>query len=155
MCTGIIANKIVDKVEHIIAVDYIKEFVNRINHPKIKTVCKEIMEFEVNEKFDIIIIFGVFNYLEENEVGELCKKLQNWVKQDGVIIIKHQCGINKEIIVNDYSEKLHHKYGATYRKLTTEITLLENYFDVDIKDIYPKRMNVWDNTHHYAFICKK
>ena len=38
----------------------------------------------------IIIIFGVFNYLEVHEVKKLCKKLQNWVKQDGIIIIKHQ-----------------------------------------------------------------
>ena len=108
-----------------------------------------------HEKFDVIIIFGVFNYLEEHEVKKLCKKLQNWVKQEGVIIIKHQCGINKDVIVDSYSKKLQCKYSAIYRKLTKEKILLENYFNLNIRDIYPKRMNVWDNTHHYAFICKK
>lgn len=153
--TGIIANVIVDKVQRITAVDFIEEFVSRIKHPKIDAICKEIMKFETNEKFDVIIIFGVFNYLEVHEVKKLCKKLQNWVKQDGIIIIKHQCGLNEDITVDNYSKKLQCKYLATYRKLTKEIMLLKNYFNVDVKDIYPKGMNIWDNTHHYAFICKK
>ena len=43
-----------------------------------------------------------------------------------------------------------------YKKVEKDEELLKEFFQkVTIKDIYPKRLNPWPNTHFYAFIASK
>jgi len=152
--TGLISKSIVDNIGHIVAVDFVKDFIERINHEKITTIHSDLLSFQQNEKFDVILLFGVFNYFEINDVEIICKKIQKMLKKDGTIIIKHQCGRSKKVIIDKFSEELNHHYHAVYRELDSEVKNLEKFFHVEIVNIYPKELNKWNDTHHYAFICK-
>jgi hypothetical protein len=72
----------------------------------------------------------------------------------GTLIIKHQMGAHEEVSANHFSESLNQNYSAVYRYVGHEKADLESAgFKIEIIDVYPKELNKWDNSHHYACVC--
>jgi predicted RNA methylase len=154
--TGLIVNKICNKIERIVAVEYFSEFSKFIKKNKnIEIVNTNIFDYETKEKFDCITIFAVMHYLNEQEAVTLYKKYFDLIKNEGKLIIKNQFGIREDVEVSGYSEEQKDNYYAQYRHIDKEVNILSEigYKNIEVVDIYPPECNRWENTHFYAIVA--
>ena len=153
--TGLTINNLVNHFYEIIAVEKYKEFYKFINK-NIKVIECDIKSFDFNIKFDIATLFGVMNYFSYEEAKELYIKIYNSL-DSGVLIIKNQFGLKKDVIVDGYSKELNSYYFSEYRFIKKEINLLKSigFKNIEVIDIYPKEYNRWKDTHFYAIVAKK
>ena len=155
--TGVMEELLYKEIKKIVAIDKYQEFINKaIKKDNIEYIIDDFSGLNFDEKFDIIILFGVTMYLSDNEFLNLLNKMYNLLKNDGTAIIKNQWGITEELEINKYSEDLKSIYYAKYRKLSAVRDIIEsNGFSCKIHDMYPEDMNEHKNTHEYALILKK
>lgn len=154
--TGILEDKLYNLVKHIDAVDKYQEFLNRAKKYKnVDYVCRNLSTYLTALKYDCVLMFGVTMYIDDDELNETLNNVRKMLNNDGTFIIKNQWGIDKELIVDNYSENLKSFYYSKYRKLDDMIKVLEKIgYRTEIYDIYPESFNKWDNTHEYAILCK-
>ncbi|WP_144666833.1 class I SAM-dependent methyltransferase [Campylobacter jejuni] len=163
--TGIIINKIHEKVKEIVAIEKIKKFTKFIEKKdNIKVFHQDIFQFETIEKFDLVLMFGILHYLNEDESIFLLKKYKNYLKQkDGILIIKQQFGVYDDVAVSsfinqnntDCAQLENVAYVSQYRFLDKEMDTLRKigFKIIEVVDIYPPECNRWDNTHFYAIVA--
>lgn len=159
--TGLIVNKLSDKVKHVTAVEPFPSFTRFIlQRDNITIVNKTIEEFEIQRNdYDFITIFGVMHYFNEEESVGIYKKYQSALKSGGRgrIIIKNQFGVREDVVVEGYSEEQKSNYYAQYRFIDKEVRNLQSvgFINVKVEDIYPLECNRWENTHFYAIVADK
>lgn len=154
--SGLIINKIHDKVNHITAVEAFKEFSQFIKKvSNIEIINKDIRFFDTKANFDLINFFGIVQYFNESEVIEIYKKYKNYLSKSGKIIIKNQFGVKEDVIVEGFSYELQTNYYSNYRYINKEVNILKDigYKNIKVIDIYPPECNRWDNTHFYAIVA--
>ncbi|MCM3128277.1 class I SAM-dependent methyltransferase [Paenibacillus provencensis] len=153
--TGRTTNRIEKYVGSIRAVDKQQKFLDHcIKSKKVELVCADVETYLDETKYDIILLFGVMNYLSLEEANNVYKNCKKMLGDGGVLLVKHACGVKENVYVDHYSEAIADNYCAEYRYVELEKNLLENEgFNVEILDIYPDHLNPWSNTHFYAFIC--
>lgn len=156
--TGLLINHLTEDFKSITAIEKYSGFSKFIKKtPQINIINDDLLDLSLNtsKKFDIISLFGVMNYFDFQEASFLYKKSINFLKEDGILVVKNQMGINEDIIINGFSEELQTNYYSEYRHIDKEISLIKNIGLTNIKviDIYPPEYNRWDNTHFYALIC--
>lgn len=154
--SGLIVNKIYPYVDKIVCVDKFKEFTKFIaKEQKITIYNEDLFDFDTKEKFDIISAFGIMHYVNEEEVQVLYKKYQQFLKPQGIFIIKNQFGINETINISGYSQEQKRDYYSQYRWIEREKEILISlgHRIVEVCDIYPPEANRWDNTHFYAIVA--
>lgn len=153
-CT--LSTAFLDKAQEIIAVDKFEGFFNLApKHLKLKTHCADIIDFKSDKQFDLILLFGVVNFITIEEEKMLYQTCYSMLKNEGLLIVKNQCGVNEEVIVDNYSQELKTDYHARYPFVESQHKRLTEFFEVEQIDIYPKEINVWSNTHFYAFVSRK
>ena len=157
---GLIVNKLYDKVKNIICVELFEELSQFIvKSPNISVVNKNLFDYQPrqNEKFDLITVFGVLSYFNEQETLKLCNKYIKYLKTGGKIIIKQQFGVNETVTIQNFSKELNGFYFAQYRTLEQEQEMLRQAgFEIlEITDIYPPEHNKWENTHYFAIVATK
>ena len=98
--TGLIVNKLCDKVKHITAVEPFSSFTKFIvQKDNVAIVNKTFDEYEVQrDDYDLITIFGVMHYFNEEESVGIYKKFQSALKSGGKIIIKNQFGVQEDVM---------------------------------------------------------
>ena len=156
--TGLIVNKIYNKVNYIECLEPFKNFSKYIvQNENIKVVNKNIFEYKTDKIFDLITIFGSMHYFNREEAESIYSVAYKLLKSNGVLIIKNQFGVNEDVTVQGYSEEQKTDYFAQYRYIEKEIKLLENlcFKNVEKFDIYPSEANRWQNTHFYAIVANK
>ncbi|MCV3395191.1 class I SAM-dependent methyltransferase [Campylobacter lari] len=154
--TGLIVNKVYDKISHIDCVEFYKEFSKFIvKSPNINVYNQLLQDFCIEKKYDLITAFGVMHHFNEQEAIKLYKKYFSYLKKDGKMIIKNQFGLKEDVIVNGYSQEQNTNYYAHYRYIHKEINILKEigFKDVEYYDIYPPECNRWENTHFYAIVA--
>jgi len=156
--TGLVVNKIYDKVEHIVAVEPFANFAKHIVQSNNITIVNEtILNFLPSKQFDIITIFAVMHYFNEKEAIEIYERYYPCLKYGGKLIIKNQFGVSHDVLVDGYSEEQKSDYFAQYRHLQKEIEILDKigYKNIEPFDIYPPECSRWNNTHFYAIVAEK
>ena len=156
--SGLIINKLYDKVGTICAVEPFKEFAKFIvDSNNIEIHYQTLMSFNKNMFFDLITIFGVLHYFNEEEATAIYQKYFSYLKKGGKIIVKNQFGVKEDVIVDGYSDEQKRDYFASYRQIDKEQKILETigYTNIEIVDIYPPECNRWENTHFYAIVAEK
>lgn len=156
--SGLILNKLYDKVGYICAVEPFKEFAKFIIvSNNIEIHYQTLMSFNKNKQFDLITIFGVLHYFNEEEAIAIYQKYYSYLKIGGKIIVKNQFGVKEDVIVDGYSEEQQRDYFASYRHIDKEQRILETigYKNVEAVDIYPSECNRWENTHFYAIVAER
>ena len=155
--TCFLSNQLIGDVAHIVAVDKYKEFLQHaVSSPKIETIASDLLNYSDDRKYDVIIMFGVANFFNDAELMKLYSFCASHLSDEGVFIVKHTCGIQEDVVIDNYSEQIGQHYHAIYRLDSREQKMLESVFsDVCKVDIYPERLNPWPNTHFYAFVCKQ
>ena len=156
--TGLLANKIYDKVKKVVAVEPFEEFTKYIVKADNIIIKNEtIQNYAFDDTFDAILLFGVVQYFNKEEVIKIYNKCKYALKPDGVLIIKNQFGILEDVVIDGWAENLKKYYISEYRQIDSEINLLkDNCFScVEKFDIYPAECNRWDNTHFYAIVASR
>jgi cyclopropane fatty-acyl-phospholipid synthase-like methyltransferase len=156
--TGLILNKIYDKVRTIVAVELFETFSRFIKKSDNITVINEdINVYEPAAAFDLVTMFGVVQYFDYTEIEKIYRKYHTCLHTQGKLIIKNQFGVKEDVLVSGYSEELKEDYFSQYRYLGHEIELLTKtgYKNMEVIDIYPPECNRWDNTHFYAIVAGK
>lgn len=155
--TCYISNQLVDKVKYIKAVDKFPEFLKHCKKtPRLETVACDILTFTDSKKYDLILLIGIMLFFDDQDSATIYKKCHKLLKKNGAMLVRHQCGVKQDIVVNKYSPTVGGHYYARYKHLDKEVQMLKKIFKkVSVVDILPKRLNPWPDTHHYAFICKK
>ena len=157
--TGLLINNLVNDFKSITAVEKYPEFSKFIiKSEKIKIINQDLLKLQLpnNEKYDIISLFGVMNYFDYNEALFLYNKIVDYLKHDGILVVKNQMGVNEDVIVNGFSEELKTNYYSEYRHVEKEKKMLQQvgFNSSETIDIYPPEYNRWNNTHFYALICR-
>ena len=157
--SGLIINKIYENLTKITAVEPIQEFTKYIHQTDIIEIVNQNI-FDYNyalKKHDLITIFGVMHYFNEQEAILVYKKCYDGLIEGGKLIVKNQFGINEDVTIDGYSEEQKSNYFAQYRHLQKEIEILDKigYKNIKYFDIYPPECNRWDNTHFYAIVAEK
>lgn len=156
--TGLVINKLVDLVNSIVAVETFEGFSKFIsNNNKITVINAALEGFYYHKEFDLVLSTGVMQFFKKNIAEGIYKNIFKMVKTDGLFIMRLHCGINETVLVNNFSDELQTEYFAEYRQVDEEINLLKSIgFDsVEKHDILPDTLNVWENTRHFIFVCKK
>jgi cyclopropane fatty-acyl-phospholipid synthase-like methyltransferase len=156
--TGLILNKIYDKVRTIVAVERFETFSRFIKKSDNITVINEdIKAYEPAATFDLVTMFGIVSYFDYAEIEKIYRTYYNCLHTQGKLIIKNQFGVKEDVLVSGYSEELKEDYFSQYRYLGHEIELLTKtgYKNMEVIDIYPPECNRWDNTHFYAIVAEK
>lgn len=155
--TGAIVNSLEPYVAKIMAVDSSEHFLKFcIDSPKIVKKVVDLPYYEDDDQYDVILLFGILNFLNNDEVIQLYKICQKLLKEKGMLLIKHACAVHEDLLIDNYSEVLGQDYHALYRSLANDQQLISKIFSSHVVvDIYPKHLNPWSNTHFYAFVVEK
>jgi cyclopropane fatty-acyl-phospholipid synthase-like methyltransferase len=154
--SGLTINRIYKYVKSITAIEKYPEFSKHISKSKkIKVINQDIKDFECDIKFDLITMFGIVSYFNEDEITDIYSKYKNNLNEKGSLIIKNQFGINNDVIISGFSDELKTEYYSQYRQLLKEIAILEKvgYKKIEFYDIYPEEYNRWRNTHFYSIVA--
>jgi HAD superfamily phosphoserine phosphatase-like hydrolase len=155
--TGLLINPLVEEFGRITAVEKYPQFSRFITRaPHLELIDADLNEYETSEQFDLITVFGVMNFFSRTEALRLYGKAAKWLKSDGVLIVKHQMGVQEDVLVDGYSQELDTNYYSEYRWVRHEMQLLADagFCVKDPFDIYPPNFNRWPNTHFYALVCR-
>lgn len=156
--TGLTINKYYHKVNHIEAVELYENFTKYIEKTdRISIVNCKVQDYSTDKQFDIVTMFGITFYFNDNEVVDLYKRYQGFLKNSGKLIVKSQFGVSEDVVIAGYSQELKTDYYAWYRHIDKEVAILKNigFKNIEVVDIYPPECNRWDNTHFYAIVGEK
>lgn len=156
--TGLLVNHLIGKFKHIRAVEKYENFSKFImRHPSVTVTCEDVLAFDTEERYDIVTAFGLLNFFSEAEAKLLLRKMFEFATPSGMAVVKHQMGVNENVLVNGFSEELGQPYYSEYRHVAREKELLmeAGFSHVEVVDIYPTEYNRWPNTHFYALIGTK
>ncbi len=157
--TGLVINKMYDKVKTVVAVEPFASFTKFIvNSPNVEVVNQTFDEYSPGDRpFDLITIFGTMHYFNEEESVKIYSKYFRNLKKGGRLIVKNQFGVTEDVTVEGYSEEQKTNYFAQYRHLDKEMANLRRigFCKTESFDIYPPECNRWTNTHFYAIVAEK
>jgi 2-polyprenyl-3-methyl-5-hydroxy-6-metoxy-1,4-benzoquinol methylase len=138
------------------AVDYEENFSRFFEKRDNQTFqATDLTEFESQERFDLILLFGVVNYLTKEEESKVYRVIHEHLASIGVAIIKHQVSYTDEIIINTYSNELESQYSARYPSHKEQVTELKTLFgNVEILE-YNQKFNKFEDTFQAAYFVKK
>ena len=157
--TCVHANSLAPEVARIRAIDKYATFLQHCDQSDTLTAeVGDILTFEDSSLYDLILAFGIMNYYDDDDARKIYAKLANMLKPEGILIVKHQSGIEEDVLVDGYSEQIDAHYHALYRQRDRDKALLEEQFgegNVEVEDIYPRELNPWPNTHFYAYMCRR
>lgn len=71
------------------AIEFSNEMIKYIkkNSPNTKVINKNILEVTLNEKFDLIVAMAFIHCFDEEDLIEILKKINKWLKNDGFFAI--------------------------------------------------------------------
>src|SRR5690554_3633967 len=112
--------------------------------------------FPYTTLFRSAISTGVMQCFPKEKVIDLYSNIFQMLKKDGLLIMRIHCGLNEKVVI-DKSEEIGGEYFAEYRQVDEEKKRLEEtgFSEVKVIDEAPDELNVWENTRHFMFVCKK
>jgi len=156
--SGLIINKLIDKVGHITAVEKYEGFTRFIvEDEKMLVINAEIIGFKMRQLYDAVLCFGVAQCFEREVMTGIYSNMYEMIKSGGLLIVRTHCGLETDKIIDGFSEELQTEYYAEYRQVDKEEALLRSLGFEAVKryDIFPDTLNVWPDTRHFIFVCKK
>lgn len=156
--SGLIINKLLPLVHTITAVEKFEGFSKFIvDNPAMTVINADLMGFKIRKQFDVVLFFGTAQSFYREDVTEIYSNCYSMLKSGGFFINRVHCGLQEDIVVDGFSEELQTNYFAQYRQVDKEMALLKSVgFQEIVKfDIFPESLNVWKNSRHFIFVCKK
>jgi len=125
-----------DKIKSYIGLDISHEMVknaiierDRRRLQNIEFICSDFLEFNSDEKFDIVYFSGVLQYMDDDVVLKSIKKASLLLKQDGIIISRDTIQTEKRVEKNS-------EYPVVYRLGKEYIELFKReHFNLQYSEI--------------------
>ena len=144
-----------DDRDFVTGVDFKRYFPSKYDDlPNAEFLNSNLQDFEAKKFFDLILLFGVVLYLEIDEELALYNKALKMLNPNGIFIVKNQCSLGEELIINEFSEKLNMDYSGRYPKLQDQQESLSRYFGTVHTSVYPDLFQEHEDTLHYMFVCR-
>lgn len=156
--SGLIINKLHEEVKSVTAVEKYEGFSRFIaDVPNMLVINADLLGFKIRKTFDAVLCTGVAQCFPKKDMISIYHNMFDMLKVGGVFISRMHCGLEEDIIVNGYSEELGTDYFAEYRQVDRERALLGEvgFSNVEVFDILPDSLNVWDNSRHFIFVGYK
>ena len=122
--------------------------------PRFAFVNSNIVNFESQAEFDVVLLFGVVTHLtvaEENVAyGVSVKSLA----PGGVAVVKNQCSDGADFEVSTFSEGLGTAYVGRYPAIENQLGRLAARFETVEVIPYPAELKMHADSTHVAFICR-
>lgn len=155
--SGAVTNKLLPFVSEITAVETFKGLSDFITEaPNMLVINAKIEGFCIRKEFDVVISTGLMQFFTKSAAIGIYSNLFEMTKKDGLFIMRLHCGLKETIVIN-HSKELNQEYFAEFRQVDEEKKLLQEigFSDVTVIDDAPKELNIYDNTRHFMFVCKK
>lgn len=105
------------------------------NMPQVEFVVSAAEKFNSQQPFDLVFISGLFVYLNDDQASELLAKLQSFVSDGGLLLLRDGTSIHGRHEIDDrFSEHLGQNYSATYRSAAEYINAFSDAGFDCIKD---------------------
>ena len=119
-------------------------------------ISSDVRIFRSDEKYDLILMFGLANFLTDADLVSLYKNCYEMMHDDSFLLVKHQSSIGFNKIVDGYSNDLKTEYSSMYRSIVNDIKLLTKVFsNVDMFNAYPNWYNKWPDTKFMLYAVSK
>jgi len=150
--------------EHIEAIDYCEEFINiaKANSmnkgvTNIQYSVASIDNIKTNVKYDSIFSFGLFNYLNDDMVKKLVRKIAHSLKPGAHCVLRETLGVTKRMELHGYySESLKTEYRSIYRTVEEIVSLFGKHnMKMISKNIYTQPTQEKPETCQMVMICQK
>lgn len=115
--------------------------------PKVKTIHGNYLNLEIEEKFDVIISYGVLMYFEPSSLNRLVKKLSNNLNPGGKILFQYSHALLwKDLWFSDLSY-VRYSPPRFEKALKSHFNILEHhhYFDDRTVETYDKERYYYPN----------
>jgi cyclopropane fatty-acyl-phospholipid synthase-like methyltransferase len=156
--SGLLLNNISGGFGRVVAVELYPAFSKFIEqHPNVAVINADLLQFETDEQFDHVIAFGVMNFFDRAEAERVYNKIYRFTAPGGRMVVKHQMGVNGDVLVDRFSEELGQNYYSEYRSIENEKALIlgQGFENIHVTDIYPDEFNRWSNTRFIAITATK
>jgi trans-aconitate methyltransferase len=155
--TCVVPNLIVDRLGwRVHAVDYVPEFLTHaLEDPRITTEVGDARSYDSPERYDMVLLLGVINYLDVAERRDLYARCAGMLNPGGALLVKAQLGVRETVEVDTFSEQVGARYRAKYPHLDGEVALLDEAFaTVAVTDPYPASFSRFENTHFHHLVAR-
>jgi 2-polyprenyl-3-methyl-5-hydroxy-6-metoxy-1,4-benzoquinol methylase len=153
---GKLSRKFVKENDKLIAVDYQKNYEKSFSDkPNHNFSLGKVQDFKSDEKFDLILMFGVVTYLSNADELKVYSSISGMLKNDGYAIIKNQCADFETFYFEGYSTKLSLDYCGKYQTVKEQRLKLNTYFRSVSVIVYPTSFKAHADTSHVMFVCRK
>ncbi|ESO87855.1 hypothetical protein LOTGIDRAFT_219756 [Lottia gigantea] len=135
---GRFTNVLAQKAEHVVAVDFMEEFIEKNkklnNHMRnIDFKCQDVTKMELPDaSVDIVFSNWLFMYLEDDEVQLVYNKMLRWLKEGGHVFIRESCN-------RQSGNKPRQNNPTNYRE------------DIKYDAMFSAANIPYDETHNYGF----
>ncbi len=156
--TCVVANELVASTQCLVhAVDYVPAFLAHAeDHPRLTTAHGDVRTYLDPQRHDLVLLLGVITYLDDPaERRDLYRRCAAMLAPGGTLFVKAQFGVREEVVIDTESEALGSRYHAVYPWLASEVALLSECFDVEVRDPYPAEFNTYDNTHFHHLVATR
>lgn len=119
--TGRLSIHLAQRSDFVLGVDYSKPLLDIAKRESkgltnIAFLERDVSIFEYPDKFDIIVVSGLFHYLNDDKLKKTIENIEKHLKQDGKVLVKESTGLKQRIeIINKYSKEIQTNYNSIYR----------------------------------------
>ena len=120
-----------------------------------------LVELGETEPFDLILVNGVFMYLNDEDFEQALQDIQRVAGKDCEIYVKESVGVKERLTLNQFfSEELHQQYSAIYRSIAEyresfETSLTVAYDLVQEGMLFDDDLRNHKETTDYYFVWKR
>ena len=150
---GELSRRVAQDPVQLVAVDWVAEFARAFDATNHSFVQSTVAEYETDDQFDLVLLFGVVTCLTRDEELLVYRKAVEWVAPDGSLIVKNQCARHDEFVFTGTSEALRSEYSGRYPNAVDQLARLKDHFRSIEMVEYPDQFNPWENSFHVAFVC--
>ena len=118
---------------------YYADIVKRFDHDNFIDIDGYFLAEYINEKFDVIVMFDVFQHLGINTIETYFEDFKKLLKTDGVIVIDTPTLYNNEICTHFFAQSYSLPSIEHFQRI-----LKNNYFEYEYQENYCKKYKVAD-----------
>jgi len=133
---GRICKYLSKRAKNVVGIDYSQPLIDiarkETSQKNVKYYCTNTSDFDIKNKFDVVVICGLFNYLNDDTLLKTIDGAYKHLRVGGALLIKEPLSVEiRKEIINEYSEEIGENYSSIYRTEGEIIKLLrKNDFDI-------------------------
>jgi hypothetical protein len=151
---GELSRPLAGEAADLVAVDFAPAYARSFTGSRHRFEACGLDAFEPDERFDLVLLFGVVTSLEPDDEARLYERMATWITDDGVAVVKNQCSIGAEFVKTGWSDALGADYSGRYPNVEEQARRLRRAFAAVEVVPYPAHLNTWETSAHVAFVCR-